>query len=100
LRFRIWMPLTAVLIVLLSIALMFLYGVPAVRTRLADYGRTLTVEQAVTAAETLSETRSRQGFRRQLKLSAETADGELIVVDQEGEIVAREGSVEGFEPTE
>src|SRR5918998_4746360 len=91
------MPLAAVFIVLLSIALMFIYGVPAVRARLADYGRTVTVEQAVTAAETLSETRSRQGFRRQLELSAETAGGELMVVDQQGKIVAREGSTDGFE---
>jgi PAS domain-containing protein len=94
------MPVAAVLIVLLAIALMFLYGVPAVKARLTDYGRSQTIEQAVTAAETLSETQSQQGFLRQLKLSAETAGGELIVVDQRGRIVAREGSAEGFEASE
>src|SRR5919112_3814271 len=72
LRFRIWMPLAAVLIVLLSIALMFLYGVPAVRARLTDYAKTRTYTQAATTAEALSET-EREDFRRELRLSAETA---------------------------
>ena len=99
LRFRIWMPLAAVLIVLLSIALMFLYGVPAVRARLADYAKIRTVTQAAAAAEALSETEE-QDFRRELDLAAETAGGEILVVDTQGQIVARAGSVDDFRPSE
>jgi two-component system sensor histidine kinase VicK len=99
-RFRVWMPLAAVFIVLLSIALMFLYGVPAVRTRLADYAQSLTIQQAATAAEVLSETADQQDFRRQLELSAKTTGGEIIIVDEQGRIVAREGSANHFEPSQ
>ena len=94
------MPLVAVFIVLLSIALMFLYDVPAVRARLTDYAKNLTVREAATAAEVLSETEDQQDFRHQLELSAETTGGEIIVVDKQGRIVAREGSMYHFEPTQ
>src|SRR5918992_5963162 len=99
LRFRIWMPLAAVLIVLLSIALMFLYGVPAVRARLADYAKTRTYTQAATTAEALSNTEE-EDFRRELKLSAETAGGEILIVDGQGQVVARAGSAGDFDPSQ
>ncbi len=94
------MPVTAVLIVLLSIALMFLYAVPAVQVRLANYSESSTVSQAAAAAEALSEAEGEQELRRQLKLSAESTGGEIVVVDQQGRIVAREGSGGDFEPSE
>ena len=99
LRFRIWMPLAAVLIVLLSIALMFLYGVPAVRARLTDYAKTRTYTQAATMAEALSNTEE-EDFRRELTLSADTAGEEILIVDGQGQVVARAGSVGDFDPSE
>ena len=98
LRFRIWMPLAAVLIVLLSIALMFLYGVPAVRARLADYAETRTFTQAAATAEALSKT-EKGSLQGELDLSAETTGGEIFVVDTQGRVVARAGSGSGFEPS-
>ena len=98
LRFRIWMPLAAVLIVLLSIALMFLYGVPAVRARLADYAETRTFTQAAATAEALSKTEKGR-LQGELDLSAETTGGEIFVVDTQGRVVARAGSGSGFEPS-
>lgn len=99
LRFRIWMPLAAILIVLLSIALMFLYGVPAIKVRLADYAQTRTFTQAAAAAEALSKAKQ-EDFQQTLDLSAETAGGEIFVVDTQGRILARAGSAEDFEPSE
>jgi two-component system sensor histidine kinase VicK len=93
------MPLAAVLIVLLSIALMFLYGVPAVRIRLTDYAEAHAFTQAAAAAEALSEAEE-EDFRRELSLSAETAGGEMLVVGPQGNVVARAGSVDDFSPSE
>lgn len=94
-RLRIWMPLAAVLIVLLSIVLMFLYGVPAIRTRLTDYAETRTFTQA--AADALAEAEG--NLRRELDLSARTTGGEILVVDPEGRIVAQANSGGGFQPS-
>src|ERR687893_1923318 len=93
------MPLAAVLIVLLSIALMFLYGVPAVRARLADYAKTRTYTRAATTAEALSET-EQEDFRRELRLSAQTSGGEIDIVDAQGRVVAQAGSVDDFDPSQ
>ena len=93
------MPLAAVLIVLLSLALMFLYGVPAVKARLTDYAKTRTFSQAAAAAEALSAA-NEEDFRQKLSLTAETADGEILVVDTQGRVVARAGSVDDFNPSE
>jgi PAS domain S-box-containing protein len=92
------MPLAAVLIVLLAIALMFVYGVPAVKARLADYAQTHTFTQAAAAAEALSDAKEGD-FWRALSLSAETANGEILVVDTQGRVVARAGSVDSFNPS-
>ncbi len=100
LRFRIWMPVSAVLIVLLSIALMFLYGVPAVKARLTDSAQNLTTRQALATAEALSEAEGEQDIQSQLTLSAEATGGETVVVDRQGQIVAREGSAGDFEPSQ
>ncbi|MDQ3941487.1 MAG: PAS domain S-box protein, partial [Actinomycetota bacterium] len=87
------------LIVLLSIALMFLYGVPAVRARLTDYAKTRTYTQAATTAEVLSNTEE-EDFRRELRLSAQTAGGEILIVDAQGRTVARAGSAGDFDPSD
>ncbi len=92
------MPLAAVLIVLLSIALMFLYGVPAVRTRLTDYAETRTFTQAAAAAEALEGVREAD-LQKELDLSAKTAGGEIMVVDTRGRVVARADAGGDFEPS-
>ncbi|MDQ3316400.1 MAG: ATP-binding protein [Actinomycetota bacterium] len=100
LRFRVWMPLAAVLIVLLSIALMFLYGVPAVRGRLSDSAQNLVFTQAAATAEAVAGARDAANLRNELRLAADSSGGEVIVVDPSGGIVASEGSVDGFEATQ
>ena len=99
-RFRVWMPLAAVLIVLLSIALMFLYGVPAVKKRLSDSAQNAVVSQAAATAEAVSETQSGPNLGDELGLAADSAGGEAILVGPSGKMLAREGSVDGFEPTQ
>ena len=98
LRFRVWMPLAAVLIVLLSIALIFIYGVPTVRSRLTDYAESHTFAQAAAAAEALSKTEN-GNLQRELDLSARTTGGEIFVVDTQGRVVARANSGSSFEPS-
>ncbi len=93
------MPVVAIFIVLLSIGLIFLYGVAAARARLVDYAQSRTLGQAASAAAALSAAEG-QEVQRQLELSAESTGGEVIVVDQGGQIVAREGSAGGFEPSQ
>ncbi|MDP8948519.1 MAG: ATP-binding protein [Actinomycetota bacterium] len=97
-RLRLWMPLAAVLIVLLSVALMFLYGVPAVKARLTDYAESRTYAQAAAAADALSGTKE-GNYSRELDLSADTTGAEILVVDTQGRVVARSGSARGFEPS-
>ncbi len=92
------MPLAAVLIVLLSIALMFLYGVPAVRTRLTDYAETRTFTQAAAAAEALEGVREAD-LQKELDLSAKTTGGEIMVVDTRGRVVAGADAGGDFEPS-
>ena len=99
LKLRIWMPLAAVLIVLLSIALMFLYGVPALRARITASAQSIVTSQAAAAADALSKTRGDEAFRNELALAADSTGGEVVVVDRLGSVVARDGSVEGFEPS-
>ena len=55
-RFRVWLPLSAVLIVLLTVALMFAYGVPSVRAHLAAYAENRTFMLAARTAVALSGT--------------------------------------------
>lgn len=97
-RFRVWLPLSAVLIVLLSIALMLAYGVPSVRSRLAAYAENRTFAQAGAVAAALSGVKGTEREKR-LDLSAETASGEIILVDQWGKVVDRAESAGGFEPS-
>ncbi len=93
------MPLAALLIVLLSIALMFLYGVPAVRKRLSDSAQNTVVSQAAATAEAVSEAQSGPNLRDELRLAADSTGGEAILVGPSGSVLDRGGSVGGFEPT-
>lgn len=96
-KFRAWMPMAAVLIVLLSIVLMFIYGVPAVRARLGEYIETQTFRQAAAAAEDLSNTRE-ANLQGKLELLAETTGGEILVVDTRGRVVAARAPRENSRP--
>ncbi|HEV2093027.1 MAG TPA: PAS domain S-box protein [Rubrobacter sp.] len=99
LRLRIWMPLVAVLIVLLSIALIFVYGVPVVGARLTDYAESRTFSQAAAVAESVPDATGVELGER-LDLYARTTDGEILVVDSGGRLVARAGSAPGFEASQ
>jgi len=90
------MPLAAVLIVLLSIALIFAYGVPVLSTRLTDYAESRTFSQAAAVAEAVPDATGAE-LGEQLDLYAETTGGEILVVDPGGNVVARAGSAPGFE---
>ena len=93
------MPLAAVLIVLLSVALMFIYGVPAVRGRLSDSAQSLVVSQAAATADAVSGAQGGPVLSDELKLASDSTGGEAVLIDSSGKVVAREGSVKGFEPT-
>lgn len=90
------MPLAAVLIVLLSIALIFVYGVPVVAARLTDYAESRTFSQAAAVAEAVPDAKGTE-LGKQLDLYSETTGGEILVVDAGGNVVARAGSAPGFE---
>ncbi len=90
LRFRVWMPLLAVLLVLLSIATLLIYVLPAARARLANFVEDQTLGRAVAAAGSVAGVEG-QELQRKLDLAAETGDGQVLVVDREGNVVAQAG---------
>jgi two-component system sensor histidine kinase VicK len=90
LRLRVWMPLAAVLTLLLSVALMFLYGVPATERRLAGYAKSFTLAKASTVADKLSGVQPDQ-WQEVLDRSVGGGGQQALVVDRTGRIVARAG---------
>ncbi|WP_219974011.1 sensor histidine kinase [Rubrobacter xylanophilus] len=90
-RFRIWMPIAVILTVLLTVALMFAYGIPAVQTRLRNYAQDRTLARAAATADALSGER-RSDWRQTLRASVGEGRTSILVVDQEGEVVLRAGS--------
>jgi two-component system sensor histidine kinase VicK len=114
-RFRVWMPPIAVLIVLVAILLVFAYGIPAARQRLEERTQAVTLAQAAATADAITgedhqawqkllnlpETdasgqmssggQSPGALRRSLDLYATAPRAEVRVVNKEGVIVAREG---------
>jgi signal transduction histidine kinase len=89
-RFRIWLPIIAVLVVLLSIGTLLLYGLPATRARLGEFSEERALARAAAAAEAVEEAEG-EVFRRELKLAAEAGGGEVLIVDRQGRVVARSG---------
>ena len=86
------MPLAAVLLVLLSIVTLLLYVLPAARSRLGEYVQDRTYARAASAATAVETTAPGRGdLGRDLDLAAEAGDGQVLVVDREGRIVARAG---------
>jgi signal transduction histidine kinase len=84
------MPLLAVLLVLLSIATLLIYVLPAARARLANFVEDQTLGRAVAAAGSVAGVEG-QELQRKLDLAAETGDGQVLVVDREGNVVAQAG---------
>ncbi len=99
LRFRVWMPLLAVLLVLLSIATLLLYVLPAASSRLGGYVENQALARAATAANAVAGAKD-EDLQRELDLAAETAEGELLVVDRQGRVVARAGERRLSPPSE
>jgi signal transduction histidine kinase/HAMP domain-containing protein len=89
-RFRVWMPVAAVLLVLLSIAALLLYVLPAAKSRLSGYAEDRAVAQAFAAADAVASSKE-SDLQSNLKLVAGTNEGELLVVDQQGNVQARAG---------
>lgn len=91
-KFRVWIPLIAVMIVLLSIATLLLYILPAVNSRLGDYvaDRTLTRAVATASAAAASEG---QDLRIELEVAAQAGGGEVLMVDRRGVVVNRAGPI-------
>ncbi|WP_166396038.1 ATP-binding protein [Rubrobacter marinus] len=89
-KFRVWMPLAAVLIVLLSVATVLLYVLPAAGARLGGYVEDRTFARAAAAASAVSRAEA-SDVRRELELAAETSGGEMLIVDRQGRVVARAG---------
>src|SRR5215204_3141628 len=113
-RFRVWMPPIAVLIVLVAVSLVFAYGIPAAKQRLEQRTEALTLAQAAATADAITGEEN-QAWQELLDLPEPDADGqasaderpgalgrslelyatapgaEIRVVNREGEEVTREG---------
>lgn len=90
LRFRVWMPLLAVLLVLLSVATLLLYVLPTAKSRLSGYAENRAVALADAAADAAAESEDR-ALKRELRLLTNSEGGRVLVVDKEGQILARAG---------
>lgn len=84
------MPTAAVLLVLLSIAALLLYVLPAAKSRLSEYAKDRAVAQAVAAATAVAESDS-SDLQEQLELVAGADEGEVLVIDSQGNVVAQAG---------
>ncbi len=84
------MPLLAVLLVVLSIAAVLVYVLPAVSQRLAGLVEDRAYARAVAAANAVSAVES-ENLQITLDVAAESGGGELLVVDRQGQIEARAG---------
>lgn len=83
------MPLVAVFLVLLSIATLLLYVLPATRNRLGGYVEDQALVRAVAAANVVED--GAADLRGALDPVAEAGGGEVLVVDRRGRVVARAG---------
>lgn len=85
------MPLVAVFVVLLSVASIFAYAIPASRARISDYARERVLAEATATGRAVSDTESGRS-QELLDLYVRANDGQAVLVDREGRIVARAGS--------
>jgi signal transduction histidine kinase len=90
LRFRVWMPLAAVLLVLVSVATLLLYVLPAAKARLSGYAEDRAIAQAGAAANAAADSEG-SDLQRQMDLVADSEGGEVLIVDTKGQVVAQAG---------
>lgn len=90
-RLRIWMPLAAVLVVLLSVAVILIYAVPATRARVSDYAQDRILAEATATGRAVAGT-DVEVSRRLLELYVQANGGEALLVNREGETVVRAGN--------
>jgi len=84
------MPVVAVFIVLLSIGTILLYGLQAARARLNQYSQDHALAQAAAAAGTI-EKANPAAVREAVESVADTSDGRVLLVNRQGDVVARAG---------
>ena len=84
------MPLAAVLLVLVSVATLLLYVLPAAKARLSGYAEDRAVAQAVAAANAAADSEG-SDLQRQIDLVADSEGGEVLIVDTKGQVVAQAG---------
>lgn len=91
-KLRMWMPLVAVFVVVLTVASIFVYAIPATRARVSDYVRERVLAEATATGRAAAGV---DGERSQklldLLIQANDAE-EALLVNREGQIVARAGS--------
>ena len=90
LKFRIWMPVVAVFIVLLSIGTILLYGLQAARARLGQYSQDHALAQAVAAASAVEKANPGEAGEA-VESVADTSGGEVLLVNRRGDVVERAG---------
>lgn len=83
------MPLLAVFVVLLTIVTMLIYVLPAARARLENFSQYHALAQAATVADTVNGEPT--GDLQSSLDSVQNNGGEALVVDDEGNILARSG---------
>ncbi len=88
-RFRVWIPLVAVLLVLLSIGTLLSYVLPTARVRLGEFVESRAYTRAIAIANAAADPES--DLRSELDLITESGGGEALVVDSNGRVVARAG---------
>lgn len=84
------MPVIAVLLVLLSIATLLLYVLPAVKTRLGEYVENRTLVRAVAAASAVTQAEG-EDIQAELDLAARTGGRQVLIVNESGEVVDSAG---------
>lgn len=85
------MPLAAVFVVLLSVASIFAYAIPATQARISDYARERVLAEATDTSRAVAGAGAERS-RELLDFYVRISEGEAVLVDREGRIVARAGS--------
>jgi PAS domain S-box-containing protein len=84
------MPAVAVFIVLLSIGTILLYGLQAAKARLGQYTQDHALAQAAAAATAIEKAGSGE-MGQAARFAADTSGGEVVLMNRQGNVVARAG---------
>lgn len=85
------MPLVAVFVVLLTVVSVFAYAIPVTRARISDYARERIVAETTATSRAVAGTDAERS-QELLDLYVRANGGEALLVDREGQTVARSGS--------